>query len=340
MNKHHLHHLLTRYRSGDCTEQEKRLVEQWFALIDGEEPNHSHRENQLIEERIWAAIQGNQRSVPSLREKVRPLLFNWRWVAAAVFIITIWGGYQLNQSRRSGKDLIAGMFPKGMVSKTNDTAKPVLLTLDDGTKVSLAPHSSIEYPAQFRSGKREVYLKGKAFFDVTRDPEHPFFVYTGAVATRVLGTSFWVDVTDDSSAVEVSVVTGRVSVSERAGAVSGAEADTKNGVILLPNQRVLYTSVNQSFVTSLVLEPVMLGAYAGAFVFSDTPLSEVADLLEKAYGIEIELDNDRLKNCLLTADINKQPLFTKLDLISSSVNARYKVVGTRIVLSGKGCSNN
>lgn len=339
MNKHHFHKLLTRYRSGDCTEQEKRLVEQWFALIDGAETNNSYQENQQIEERIWKAIQGSYQSVSSLRAKVLPLFLNWRWAAAAVFLLAVWGGYQFNRNSRS-KEPIAGQFPKGMASKKNDTAEPMLLTLNDGTQVNLLPESSIEYPVEFRAGRREVFLKGKAFFHVTKDPANPFFVYTGAIATRVLGTSFWVDAADESSAVEVSVVTGKVSVFQRSVDDHVVAEDMKNGVTLVPNQRVTYTSKNQSFVTSLVSEPVMLDAYAGAFVFNDARLTKVVDLLEKAYGIEIVLENVKLKNCLFTADINKQPMFTKLDLISSSVNASYKISGTKILLSGKGCPSN
>lgn len=339
MNKHHLHQLLTRYRSGNCTEQERRLAEQWFALIDGEETHHSPQENQQIEERIWTAIQGNHGRDSSFGVKVLPLLFNWRWVAAAIFVIAVWGGYALNQRSRSSNQSIAGQFPTGMVSKKNNTAQPLSVILEDGTQVNLLPESSIAYPEQFRTEKREVYLKGKAFFDVTKDAGHPFLVYTGPIATKVLGTSFWVDVTD-SSTVEVSVVTGKVSVFERNNGKVNVADNLTSGVILLPNQRVNYTASNQSFVKSIVSEPVMLNGYAGAFVFNDSPLTKVVELMERAYGVEIVLENRNLKNCLFTADINKQPMFIKLEMISAAVNADYEVRGTRIVLSGKGCPSN
>ncbi|MCF2489259.1 FecR family protein [Dyadobacter sp. CY347] len=339
MNKHHLHKLLTRYRSGDCTEQEKRLVEQWFALIDGDESHHAYQQNQQTEERIWMAIQGRYQPASSWKGKLLPLL-TWRWAAAVLLLITAWGTYQFDHNRRAGKQALEGNITQGLVVKTNDTALPLLLALEDGTEVSLLPNSSIEYPAKFQPGKREVFLKGKAFFKVFRDPQKPFFVYTGPIATQVLGTSFWIDSSDDSSAVEVSVVTGKVSVFQRIIGKNNVGENVGNGVVLIPNQRVTYSGKDQSFVTRLVEEPVMLDSYSGAFVFNDAPLDKVVDLLEKAYGIDIVLENDKLKNCLFTADLNKQPMFTKLDLISSSVNARYKIRGTKILLSGQGCPSN
>lgn len=339
MNKQHLHHLLTRYQNGDCTEREKRLVEQWFALIDGDEPANISGRNQQTEDRIWKAIQGRHQSPSSWKGKLLPLL-NWRWAAAVLLLITAWGTYEFDHNRRVGNQIVNKELAQQLTLKKNDTARPLALTLADGSQVSLLPNSSIEFPEQFQSGKREVYLKGKAFFSVTKDTERPFFVYAGAIATRVLGTSFWVDMKDDSSAVAVSVVTGKVAVSQRSDADDKLAENADNNVVLVPNQRGTYDIRTRSFVTGIVSEPVMLEAYSGKFVFHDTPLASVVALIEKAYGIDIVLENEKLKNCLFTADINNQPLFTKLNLISSSVNASYKIEGTKILLSGQGCPIN
>lgn len=339
MNKQHLHRLLSRYRSGRCTQKEKHLVEQWFALIDTDQTQSLAQENKEIEERIWSAIQRDYRSVPAPKGRVISLFFSWRSAAAVLLLAMAWGSYQFTQGRLSGKQLQVTLQQR-MTVKTNNTVQPLLLILADGSKVKLLPESSIKYPVNFIQSKREVYLSGKAFFDVTKDPQHPFVVYTEKIATKVLGTSFWVDAAKEQNGVEVSVVTGRVSVFERdQNGVSEGEK-LNNGVVLLPNQRVNYMTTNQSFVTGLVPEPIMHEAYQEAFIFSDTPLGQVTVLLEKAYGIQILIEDEKLRNCLFTADINKQPFLTKLEMISSSVNADYKIVGTKILLSGKGCPGN
>lgn len=63
------------------------------------------------------------------------------------------------------------------------------ITLSDGTKVWLNANSSLEYPMKF-TDRREVILKGEAYFDVHHDPEHPFIVKTDIQQVKVLGTIF------------------------------------------------------------------------------------------------------------------------------------------------------
>ncbi len=89
------------------------------------------------------------------------------------------------------------------------------LTLTDGTKVWLNAESTLEYPETFE-GKpnREVYLKGEAYFEVTKDTEHPFRVKTDALETLVLGTSFNVRAYSKED-TQVTLVEGSVKVSDK-----------------------------------------------------------------------------------------------------------------------------
>ena len=218
MSKQHFHTLLSRYRKGECSEQEKRLVEQWFTLLDGEKPHHTYEESQQIENRIWQAIQQKQVPVRATKIKKLPVLFPWRWVAAAVLLAIVWGGYQFQQNsitQAKTGSVSENQRSNGLLKRTNNTANLQVIKLEDGTEISLSPKGSIEFPAQFERNKREVFLTGKAFFKVVRNPQKPFLVYTGDVVTKVLGTSFWVNVSDNDRVVEVSVVTGKVSVFQR-----------------------------------------------------------------------------------------------------------------------------
>ena len=339
MNKHHFHQLLTRYRSGECTEREARLVDQWFALIDGDEAGMTDRQSEETEEKLWRIIQletglETGRKGDS-KQKTLHFLLKWQWAAAAVLVLALWGGYQW--SRRDAGDQIAETSSGKLITQTNTTNAPMWVLLSDSSRVSLQPHGSIDYPAHFRSNKREVYLKGKAFFEVARDERKPFLVYTGEVTTKVLGTSFWVNRTMADKGVEVSVVTGKVSVFQKDKEKEAASGNLARGVILSRNQSVKYTADARTFTAMLVKRPIVDDRYQNAFIFDDTRLSKVAQTLEKAYGIDIVLTNDQLKNCLFTADINKQPMFTQLALIAASVNATYTIKGTKIYLNGKGC---
>lgn len=333
MNKQHFYTLLSRYQSGDCTQQEKQLVEQWFSLLDHTEATPSQTDNQQLQQKIWREIQRKQNSFSEYRGQEKRFFFNWRWVAAAMLLLgMIWTGYQLRPG--TAKSKLAYQIPAGLHSQKNSSAHPKSFLLEDGSQVTLLPGSTLEFPSKFETDKREVFLSGKAFFNVTKNPQKPFLVYSGELATKVLGTSFWVHQHVDGSQVEVSVLTGKVAVFSRDE--NGPE-EAKKGVVLTPNQKVNFTLQTKSFQIGLVSQPVMSASYEKAFNFEDAGLDAVFKLIEKAYGIQIILENQKLKECLFTADIGKQPLRTKLDLICSSVNAHYEIRGTKVFVSGKGC---
>lgn len=70
-------------------------------------------------------------------------------------------------------------------------ATTTLVTLPDGTKVTLNANSSIEYPSTFAGNRtREIKLRGEAHFEVTKNPHQPFVVMAGDMKTQVLGTVF------------------------------------------------------------------------------------------------------------------------------------------------------
>jgi len=62
--------------------------------------------------------------------------------------------------------------------------------LSDSTKVWLNAESQLKYPVVFSSDKRTVELTGEAFFEVTPNPDKPFYVISGEQSIKVLGTSF------------------------------------------------------------------------------------------------------------------------------------------------------
>lgn len=336
MNKRHFHQFLSRYRSGTCTEREERLVNQWFALLDEHAVHASDANPAAREERLWQAIQ-SKTGITSEKEN-KYWLFNWRWAAAAMLVLAAWAGYHMMHLSGKGPGTYSASGLSGkLVSKMNTSAAPMLVKLPDGTRVTIQSQSSIEYPAQFGSHRREIVLKGKAFFDVVRDERKPFLVHTGEITTKVLGTSFWVDQPSTGNTLEVSVVTGKVSVFQKDKEKEAEAGDIASGVILSRNQKVKYTPDNKTFIATLVDQPVIQTAYKNAFVFDDARLPQVTKMLEKAYGIEIVLENKALKNCLFTADINKEPMFTQLDLITAALNASYEIHGTKVYLTGKGC---
>ena len=107
-------------------------------------------------------------------------------------------------------------------------------------------------------------------------------------------------------------------------------SESRNGVILTPNQRVVFDKISRKLVTGLVENPVIIQSPAvpQPFLFEERPLPTVLKVLERAFGVEIVLENHALASCVFTADLTDLPLYTQLNLICKSVNAQYEQRGT------------
>ena len=159
---------------------------------------------------------------------------------------------------------------------------------------------------------------------------------------HVLGTSFNVRPDVKKKLVEVSVRTGRVQVYQNLG--PDRNSKKVNGVILTPNQKVIYREEEKQFTASIVNNPLPLvkdslrQVEPVTFVYEETPFRAVIDSLEKAYGIEMIVENEAMYTCLFTGDISKLDLYSKLDILCQSVKGSYQIAGTRILIEGKGCN--
>jgi transmembrane sensor len=230
-----------------------------------------------------------------------------------------------------------------LIEKINTTKATLLVSLEDGSKVTLAPESRIRYARKFVGGKREVYLAGEAFFDISKDPARPFFVYANELVTKVLGTSFTIKAYKTSKEVTVEVKTGRVSVFTQLDPDVEEKINNREleGVVLSPNQKIIYARDQIRMVKTLVEKPeiIISKAKAPQFIFEDVPVSEVFDSIGKAYGIDILYDEELLKGCPLTAILENQTLHEKLTIICKAIEANYEILDGQIVVHGKGCKN-
>ncbi|WP_128543942.1 FecR family protein [Larkinella soli] len=225
--------------------------------------------------------------------------------------------------------------------RINDSEKPSLVVLSDGSTILLQPHSRAGFPRRFSGAKREVYLSGEAFFEVAKNPEKPFYVYANSLVTKVLGTSFTVRAFEADSQLKVVVKTGTVSVFARPKETGAGTLDEKKaeGVVLTPNQQVVYSPKETRLVRSLVEKPALLALpiQRQSFHFRRTPIAEVFSTLEESYGVQFVFDREVMKDCYLTASLSDEPLFEKIDLICRTIGAEYTQTDAHIIISSRGC---
>lgn len=160
------------------------------------------------------------------------------------------------------------------------------LFLADGSKVVLNAATTLKYPTSFKSGKREVFLDGEAFFEVAKDKEKPFVVRLKKQNITVLGTSFNVKAYGNTSYSVTTLLSGRVSLE-----AFNDKGETMSNMLLKPNQKAL--SDNQTGSVALYdVDASMANSWMrGEYKFKDEVLSSIIKSLENYYDVKIHLEN-------------------------------------------------
>lgn len=162
------------------------------------------------------------------------------------------------------------------------------VTLSDGTQVLLNAASTLSYPAEFGSKKREVTLEGEAYFEVEKDPKRPFIVKTAKQHIEVLGTSFNINAYKNETTTKTTLLTGSVRVN--------ALADSRPsgvGRVLKPNQQSV-VSDQQTEVTVNNIDPESAIAWKnGLFNFHGLSIDEALKQVERWYDIRIVYSGEK-----------------------------------------------
>lgn len=286
--------------------------------------------------------QGRQTQIP-VRSIVIP--GKW-WRAAAAILLPLVACFlylSLQKDKKLEKFAYATLVSSpSFIERVNSSDKAVSLALPDGSTIELAADSRISYAYNFgKSDTRDIYLSGEAFFKIAKNPAHPFRVFANEIITKVLGTSFTIRSFEKDTTISVTVRTGKVSVYSQAanGDKPVAPSYKPAGIIVTPNQQLVYQRADQKFQKILVERPLFIvpETLDHSMDYEDRPVEQVFDQLGKYYGVNIVYDNELLSKCTVTADLANEPFYHKLDLICKAIGARYEIVDGQVVIQSSGC---
>ena len=199
--------------------------------------------------------------------------------------------------------------------------QPRRLRLADGSVVTLAPQSQLRYPAQFGAASREVYLEGEAFFEVSKDPRRPFRVHSGAWVTQVLGTKFNVSAVPGASQLAVSLVEGKVQVT-----------DKQDEYLLAPGQQLRAERTTGRIYRQAFDRKQVLAWRSNQLIFKNEKLADVANQLERRYGVKLVFADTATAEVRLWATFDNEPLPRVLDALQLAGGLSYHREGQVIYL--------
>lgn len=298
------------------------------------------RHNKEMEEpeisRLWAEIEEGIEHIDKQPKKNRKKYAYW--LAAAFFIGVIFFSSSLlyhkpgNHEARIQQQSIENQNA-GELIRYNGSPENELVFLPDGSRVVLNKGAKLTYYRLLNGEKREVMLNGEAFFDVAKDAERPFYIYTNKMVIRVLGTSFRVNATSKSESVVVK--TGKVSVY-----LKGQDLEKAAPKILLPAQGCKYSEVEKELVTELSPDEGALKSEAKQitlFRFNDSPLDSVLRKVETMYAIPVHYNRESFRNCYITITLGNERLEDIIQVITKTVGATFTLSSEGIYIEGRGC---
>ncbi|MFD1143293.1 FecR family protein [Larkinella insperata] len=304
------------------------ILERYFnELIEEEKPTYNP------EWRINRAGEMTSAKPLSPARRFQKFYTDYRRMAAFVALLFSLGtayyfvsSNQINRLQTLLESAQGNQSKTGIITKEEIAPRGIRrnVQLSDGSLVKLNSDTKMSFPHTFNGQKRTVSLQGEAFFNVERDESKPFIISLEGVTIKVLGTSFNVKNYTDEQAVEVTVRSGRVSVS--------LESDSSESIILEKNQKLIFNKNTDTFNIIDVNAEQESSWINGSLQFNKTPLRTVENTLEKWYNVDIIIKDESLYKASLTGTHLNESLVSMLESITYAIDAQYEIKGRTVTI--------
>ncbi len=298
---------------GTSSGENARCVVEWFSsTIEGQQflSDMIDRDAYLMEEEF----PGQKRISPIQSEiilsRIDKEIRHKRYVrmarltAAIVvpFVVLLGFGLYLNSLvDLFGKSHYAEIYiPKGESAR---------IFFQDGSEAYLNADTKIRYPQKFGLTKRQVYVEGEAYFNVTPAKKRPFVVHAGNTSVKVLGTSFNIKAYSDEKKIQVVLDEGEI------------EFHTPfNSYTVLPGQQIIFDKIRgESVIRNLPTSTNFSLWKSNILYFQDTPLAEVLRILERRYDVSFQIKDEkalRYSYTIITHQMAIADILAELEKIS------------------------
>lgn len=320
-----------KYLLGECTPQEKGRVQAWKAenesnqkefeklAILWEQSREISQKSTVNADEAWERFKQlrDQKDRGALPAKVLTLQPNsFRMVSIAAALLVILGIGFLFRMIGVKQEPVPVQVALLKIQSANATLTD---TLPDGSVISLNKNSMVEYPEVFSDSIRSVKMEGEVFFNIAKNSAKPFIISTQTGDIKVVGTSF--NVKNRKGSTEVIVETGIVEVSYN-----------RQKVELTPGKQVKVNSGDSVLQVQNTANTLYQYFRNRQFICDNTPLSELAIILNEAYSVNIVIEKQSIRNLRLTTTFSDESLENILAIIEQTFGIKAIQKGDSILI--------
>ncbi|WP_037317903.1 FecR family protein [Salegentibacter sp. Hel_I_6] len=288
MKKHELIYLAEKYAAKKVNAQEKLAVDIFLRKVQEQDAIPFMNLDQEKRNKLLKRIEDKLQLEKILRKK-----HYQRIIASAAVLLLLIGSVLLSMLLENDLTQVAVKGEKKEIE------------LNDGSKVFLNASSKINYPENFKED-RKITLEGEAYFQVAPNPEKPFRIKSGAIETKVLGTSFNIN----------AYSPGREKISVNSGVVEVTYGnDPLQKVRLTKNMQLAFHGKEKPNITEWNSENYNAWT-KNIIVLNKTSLGETAKILENWYDVNIDFADPTLQKLTISGKFKDEKLETVLQSIA------------------------
>lgn len=290
----------------------RRRQELWFSSLDSE------KLNRFDSDKAFNAFTQRCREAES-RPHTR--LFKVAKYAAAACVLF---GIVFYTAFKMGRQDVTQAFADIVIEAP--AGSNTVTTLPDGTVVTLNAGSRLSYSQGYGVQNRRVKFSGEAYFDVKKHSALPFTIETSSLIVEDLGTKFnFSDYKDDETA-ELKLDEGKVSM-------QGRNADAHK-YLLSPNQKAVYNKADGVMNIENTLDEKSHEWAEGRLVFNGESFAKVEKVLERSYGIHIDVTDKHLYQLRFHGEFSRSNdrIEDVLGTFAKTGKLRFKVNGNHVTI--------
>jgi transmembrane sensor len=194
------------------------------------------------------------------------------------------------------------------------------IKLPDGSKVWLNAASSLRFPTVFNGSKRQVELKGEAYFEVSPDKSKIFEVNTRNQVVQVLGTHFNINAYLDEPTVNTTLLEGSVRVSD---------LRTNISQLLKPGEQSQLSE--QIEVINLKNTNEAVAWKEGYFQFDEADIKAVMRQIERWYDVSVVYEGD-VPNYRFGGEIERNLSLLQVLKVLEKTKVHFRLEGREVIV--------